>query len=209
MEISPVLMAWLLLYSFFFGTVVGVFYDINRVIRVFLGIRYSKRAYKRMSQLHLPIVNKPVTLKERERVGVALKAVIFIGDTLSVLFGAVGIIVLNYSYNSGSFRFFGLVGAVLGFLAYYYTVGRLVMGILEPLVLGIKYLFLSFFIVFGYPFLKFSKFIAKTVKKIVFLYSFTLEKRREKLYNVREEVYLFEMAKNGFLNKGEQNKKER
>ncbi len=201
MEISPIRMALLLFYSFVFGMGVGVFYDANRIIRVFLGERYSRVGVEGIASWKLPICHKPIYLEGKKKT--VRKAVIFIGDFLCVLVAALGIIVLNYSYNSGEFRMFTFFGTAVGFLLYYHTVGRLVMLISEPLAILIKYLVFSFFIIFGYPFLKIGQIIVKNIKKVVFLYSFTLEKRSKKLYNVREEVYLFEMSKKGFLNIGD------
>lgn len=203
------MMAYLLLYSFFFGMAVGVFYDANRVIRVFCGVRYSKRIARRMSRMRLPFCKKEVGIKEKTGVGWGGRCVIFLGDVLTFLFGALGIIILNYSYNYGSFRVFTAIGAIVGFVLYLNTLGRLALLVLEPFALCVKYAILSLFVIFGYPFFKIGKFIAKTYNKIVFLYRFTLEKHREKLYNVREEVYLFEMSENGFLKSDENAKKER
>lgn len=201
MEISPIRMALLLFYSFCFGMGVGVFYDANRMIRVFLGERYSRSKLGGIAALKLPVCHRPVCLEGKKR---ALRAtVIFIGDFLCVLVAALGIIILNYSYNSGEFRMFTLFGVIVGFLLYYHTLGRLVMLVSEPLAILIKYLIFSFFIIFGFPFLKIGQIIVKNIKKVVFLYTITLEKRYKKLYNVKEEVYLLEMAKKGFLNIGD------
>ena len=199
MEISPIMMAWLLLYSVVFGIAVGAFYDANRIVRVFIGIRYSKKGFEGLYRMRLPIVNKPVSLKCSGRFKVIKGVVIFLGDLITLLFGTIGIIILNYSYNSGSFRMFTLIGTVVGFLVYYNTLGRLVMLFSEGLAICIKYAITSLFVIIGYPLLKIGEIIVIFIKKIAFLYSFTLEKRREKLYNVKEEVYLLKMSKNGFL----------
>ena len=204
MEISPTMMAWLLIYCFFFGMAVGVFYDVNRILRVFIGVRYSKRKLKYLSALRLPLIKRTVKLGRTGRKGVLSGAIVFLGDVCTLVLGTLGIIILNYSYNSGELRAFTVIGTLVGFFVYYNTLGRLVMMLSEPFAICIKYVILSFFIIIGYPFFKFGKNIFKIVKKIVFLCIFTLEKRREKLYNVKEEVYLLELSKNGFL-KSEEN----
>ncbi len=201
MEISPIRMALLLFYSFVFGMGVGAFYDANRIIRVFLGERYSRLGIGGLADWRLPICHKPIYLDGKKKT--VRTAVIFLGDFLCVLVAALGIIILNYSYNSGEFRIFTFFGAFAGFLIYYHTLGRLVMLVSEPLAILIKYLLFSFFIIFGYPFLKFGQIIVKNIKKVVFLYRFALEKRHKKLYNVKEEVCLLEMAKKGFLSIGD------
>ena len=200
MEISPLKLALLLFYSFLLGMGMGVFYDANRIIRVFFGVRYSKISFEGLYSLKLPFVKRPISLKSNRGVRkFAQNAVIFAGDMLSLLIATVGIIVLNYSYNSGRFRFFTVIGTLVGFLLYYFTFGKLVMLISEPIAILTKYAFLSIFVIFGYPLMSFARFVAKNFKKCVFLCSFTLENRYKKLYNIYEKDYLLEMSKNGFL----------
>ena len=149
MEISPIMMAYLLLYCFLLGMAVGVFYDLNRIIRFFLGVRYSRRDFERLYSLRLPLIKKPIRVKQRKRLGILCAAVVFIGDLLTLLLGTLGIIILNYSYNYGELRAFTVIGAIVGFAVYYNSLGRLVMLFSEPLSICIKYGFLSFFIIVG------------------------------------------------------------
>ncbi|MBE6592375.1 MAG: hypothetical protein E7642_00090 [Ruminococcaceae bacterium] len=186
MEISQVILSLLLLYSFFFGAIVGMFYDGCRMLRVLAGKRYSKRGYKRIEAWRLPIIKRTLAPKSES---VWQSAVTFFGDILCVLFCTAGIIVLNYSYNSGRFRFFTVLGVLAGFFVYKYTLGRLVMLVAEPLVVVFRYLAVSIFILFCAPFLKFGYILYEFVKKINSLYSFTLEKKRKKLYNIDGGVF--------------------
>lgn len=199
MEISPIIMARLLLYCFLWGICVGVFYDVNRVIRVFLGIRYFSRSLPRLSALRLPMIKKGIRVRAPKRIGAFAYTVIFFGDLICVLLATLGILVLGYSYNYGEPRAFCVIGTAVGFLVYINTLGRLSRRLLEPIAIYIKYVILSFFIIIGIPFCKIGKIILKNLRKTVFLCTFTLEKRREKVYNVKEEVYLLKLAKNGFL----------
>ena len=200
MEISPIKLAMLLFYSFLFGIGMGAFYDANRIIRVFCGCRYSENRFEKLYLLKLPFINRPITRKSNRgfRKNVQL-AVVFLGDMICVVVSAIGILILNYAYNSGRFRFFTVFGVLIGFLLYYFTVGKLIMLISEPIAILIKYVFLSFLVIFGYPFKTFFCFAVKKLKKYVFLYSFTLENRAKKLYNIEEKKYLVEMSKNGFF----------
>lgn len=189
-------MALLLFYAFVFGMIMGALYDISDVVRVLLGEHRSGRAAGRISQLRLPILKRPVRLREHS---VLRNTVTFMGDLLCILCIAAGIVALNYGYNSGEFRAFTMIGTVGGFFLYRLTLGRLVMMMAEPLALLLKYLFFSFFIIFGYPFAKIGQLTIKKMRKMFFLYSFTLEKKRKKVYNVAEGVYLLKMADSGFL----------
>ena len=190
MEISQIMLTVLLLYSFFFGAAVGVFYDGCRMLRVLAGKRYAKRGYKRLDSLKYPAVK--VNLFKPKENGVLQSVLTFLGDMICVLFCTCGIIVLNYSYNSGRFRFFTLLGVVIGFFVYKYTVGRLIMLIAEPIVLLVRFVVVSIFIILCVPFYKFGYILCNFVKKIISLYSFTLEKKEKKLYNICGEVFVDE-----------------
>ena len=48
MEISPLLLTMLLAYSFLWGVVIGLFYDINRIIRIMFGTKYSKYDFNKI-----------------------------------------------------------------------------------------------------------------------------------------------------------------
>lgn len=186
MEISQVILSLLLLYSFLFGSIVGVFYDVCRMLRVLAGKSCSKRKYNRIEAWRLPIIKKPLALKNES---IWQTVLIFLGDIICILFCTAGIIVLNYAYNSGRFRFFTVLGVLAGFFVYKYTVGRLIILIAEPLVIVFRYLVVSIFILFCAPFLKFGYILCNFVKKINSLYSFTLEKKRKKLYNIVGGVF--------------------
>ena len=203
MEISPLRLAFLLFCSFLLGIGVGIFYDVNRIIRVFWGCRYSVDHFDKLYSLRIPFTERTIPKKSNHRFRETVqKTIVFIGDIGSVLTATIGVLVLNYSYNSGRFRFFTVIGLLVGFLLYYFTLGRLVMLISEPLVVLAKYVFLSALVIFGYPFKFFWGFAGKKLNKLVFLYSFTLENREKKMYNIEEKEFLLRLAKNGFLNSG-------
>ena len=180
MEISPIALARLLLYSVVFGFFMGTLYDAFRITRIFFGVRYTNKTFDRLFSLKLPFVKKEMRLKsQRNFEKISQGVVIFIGDFICVICAALGVIILNYAYNDGRFRFFTVIGLALGFLVYFFSFGKLVMLISEPIAFLIKYLLVSFFVVFGYPIKIFLQFLIKNLRKICFLCSFTLEKRRK------------------------------
>ncbi len=204
MEISPLMMARLLLYSFLWGGVTGAFYDACRIVRVFFGVRYANMRFGGLFEWRLPFIKKAISVgdKSDKIIGKCIRnAVIFTGDFASVLFAFGGLIVLNYAYNDGKFRFFTLAGLLVGFLIYYATAGKLVMLVSEPAAFIIKYVFCSIFLIFAFPIKKIFQIAVKNIRKLHFLYSFTLEKREKKVYNIEEKICLLEMAKNGFADK--------
>lgn len=188
MEISQITLAIMLFYSFLFGIAVGVFYDLNRIVRVFFGVRYTKRAYGRLYGIRLPVSKREMVMGKSK--GFLQSLVINLGDLLCVLVAAIGLILINYGYNSGRFRFFTVAALTVGFLFYRLSIGRLLILLVEPLAFICKYLFLSICDLLYLPLRKFCILIYKFVKKISSLYIFTLENKIKKLYNIREEVFL-------------------
>ncbi|MBQ2384814.1 MAG: hypothetical protein II292_01255, partial [Clostridia bacterium] len=67
--------------------------------------------------------------------------VINLGDLLCVLVAAIGLILINYGYNSGRFRFFTVAALIAGFFIYRFSVGRLIILITEPVAFICKYVF--------------------------------------------------------------------
>ena len=190
MEISQITLAIMLFYSFLFGIAVGVFYDLNRIVRVFFGVRYTKRAYGRLYGIRLPISKREIVMGKSK--GFLQSLVINLGDLLCVLVATIGLILINYGYNSGRFRFFTVAALIVGFLLYRFGIGRLVILITEPVAFICKYVFLSICDLLFSPLRKFCILIYKFVKKISSLYIFTLENKIKKLYNIREKVFLSE-----------------
>ena len=190
MEISQITLAIMLFYSFLFGIAVGVFYDLNRIVRVFFGVRYTKRAYGRLYGIRLPISKREIVMGKSK--GFLQSLVINLGDLLCVIVAAIGLILINYGYNSGRFRFFTVAALIVGFLLYRFGIGRLVILITEPVAFICKYVFLSICDLLLSPLRKICNPIYEFVKKISSLYIFTLENKIKKLYNIREKVFLSE-----------------
>ena len=200
MEISQIQLARLLIYSFFFGLITGLFYDLNRALRVMLGVRYSKSVYRKMYAWRLPIVKKEL---RTGKAGIVLQNVIInIGDFFSIIFAVCGLITLNYAYNDGRFRFFTVGGIAAGILMYRLTMSKLMMLVVEPLIYLIRYLVTSIIVVLVSILKTIGVFFGKKTKKIARLYSFTLEKRKEKLYNINGDVRLPDDKKQLIKNHG-------
>lgn len=193
MEISQITLAKLLLYAFLLGLSVGILYDAGRLLRVILGVERADGFCSRMYEWTLPICKRPMRSGENRHVARAI--VINICDFLCVTAATLGILVLSYAYNSGRVRFFTLLGATVGFFLYRAIFSKILMLACRPIVLLIRYLFLSFLAIFCTPFAKMYRFVLKCIKKIAYLYIFTLEKKREKVYNIEEEVLLAENSK--------------
>jgi len=199
MEISPILLARLLLYSFFLGIGTGALYDVGRILRVLCGAMDVRMPKDKSISLKIPTTTRYMTSNSnRESKGFWKNATAFFADLFTVLAAGVGLIVLNYGYNQGRFRFFTVIGALVGFLLYYFTLGKLTVGVLAPIAFFVKYAFFTLFAILCSPFRFFAKIVIKNVRKIYFLFEIALEKRRKKEYNIYEKVLLLELSKNGF-----------
>ncbi len=188
MEIYPLLQAKLLGLSFAFGLILGAFRDCFRLISAFFGKEYSGIKKRRMLTWRLPILKKSLPSGENNIFcAISTKTFEIIGDFATATLAGVGIIVLNYGYNNGEFRFFVVFGVFFGFLCYCFTIGKIVGNIFLPISFLIKYLFCSFFVAFGYPLLKILSFFVKNIKKLFFLCSFTIANKIKKVYNIMEK----------------------
>ena len=188
MEISQAMLLLLLIYSFLWGGFVGATFDACVILRTMIGVGRPRRQYKRLCDAKLPLTKRSLC---RQKVSLAAERIaVAIFDLLCTLLGTVGLIVLNYSYNRGNFRAFTVLGALVGVFLYRALLSKLIFCIFEPIVLVIKYVVLSSFLLILYPVIKFSEILIKNVKKITSLYTFTLEKKRKRLYNINGKVFL-------------------
>lgn len=139
-----------LLCSIALGVCFGVSWDIVRITRVLLGVKYHSKASDKLADVKLPL------LKERKKnkgsaVSRFLNVLIFMQDIFSfALWGAASAVFFYYT-SDGHWRLFALLGIFAGFLAYYFTLGRAVIYFSQyiafALSAAVRYLF--FFI--SYP----------------------------------------------------------
>jgi spore cortex biosynthesis protein YabQ len=119
-EVSQRLLALALLYSAGVGAVLGVLYDVFRIMRV---------AMK-------PSQKMPAGL--RAVYNVIGDAIIFFEDILFSIVASVVVTVFLFHINNGQVRWFVLAGAGIGFALYYITVGRLVIMCAEAIISFIR-----------------------------------------------------------------------
>lgn len=200
MEISPIRLFYLLLSSFFLGVGMGFFYDIHRMIRISFGIRYSKTAPPEIFRRPLPILGRPLReLRQGKGKRGFLSVLIFFQDLLWFCSAGVGIVILNYAFNDGRFRIYTVVALLIGFLIYYFTLGKLVMILSEWIVFLLRSAFLIFFFILSRPFVKFFCFLWKIIKKTQRNLEKTIANQRKKVYNINKKKECFSAADRGFL----------
>ena len=201
MEISPILLAELLFFSFLFGILLGAVNDVNRIIRVFWGQKYSKRDFASLYSFFK--VDREALLRPNEDIkSSTLKNVlIFLQDILFMIISAFGIVMLNYEFNDGKFRLFGPFAVLCGFLLYFFTVGKLIMAVSEPIAIIFRILIGKFLKIIITPIRIASHLISKITGKILNLIKKELEKRENMRYNKIRSREVLAFANIGFVNK--------
>lgn len=198
MEISSLKLAELLIFSFVFGLCLGFFNDFNRIIRVFFGARYSSKDYSKLYDF-FKIKNK--TYNETTKFTTFLfKIIIIIQDVLFSLSVGCGTVLLIYCYNDGRFRLFTPLAIILGFFLYYFSVGKLVMLVSEPIAVFIKELLERILHLTFIPIKSVSKATLKVISKLYYLIKKHLAKRMNIRYNIKEVKRLAFLSKIGFIN---------
>lgn len=132
-------LAALLLYSVAVGCLLGILWDVFRIIRIAV---YGRQHGEGVSPVRLPASKKEVSraLSVRHTKGaLSLSGIsIFLSDLLFCLSASAAVILLLFHLNGGEIRGFALFGALLGFICYYFTVGKLTVLFSELIITGIK-----------------------------------------------------------------------
>jgi hypothetical protein len=160
----------LVVYSFLFGAATGV---VNDALKIFRKLIFGKGGSK------------------------AEAVVLFVEDLLLTLFIGCGVVVLGFYLNRGIFRWYTVAAIGVGFVTYYFTLGKLVELISDYIIRFLRFVALKIFIVVSYPiralFTAVKKIIVSSIRKI----AYALEKRRVMRYNKRKAEKLIAASKNG------------
>ncbi len=184
-----------------FGAVVGVLNDVFRLSRVMLGVRYSGKSFDRLYTLSLPVLKRPLgELRGGKAKQGILQTVMLLEDMLLFLFAAAGTVVLNYYFNHGQFRFYTVIALVVGFVLYYFTVGKLVALLSEMIVLLLRAIFTVLLASVLRPIAIFFDFLEKIIKKMLINIEKTIANRRKRVYNKSKVKRTMERSQDGFLN---------
>ena len=85
MEISPLLLAMMLVWSFVFGLLLGAVNDVNRIVRVFCGVRYGGKNFDKLYSIKLPIVKRSLKRRDGGFYRGILSIIIFFQDIIFFL----------------------------------------------------------------------------------------------------------------------------
>ena len=128
-----------------------------------------------------------------------LPMMIFLQDVILFVFSAVGISILLYYFNYGRFRLFSVFATLLGFVAYYFTAGKLVMLFSEGIICLLRMTGMLFFYLATRPFIFLWRWIRAVTLKFLGKIREAIAKRRKRLYNIRMISRLMKEAEFGFL----------
>ena len=202
MEISPIALAGWCAQAFLFGLLLGVVHDACRLLRILCGSSCGSERFQEWYEKPLPIIHRPIRSHKKGKAWkVGIIVLTIVGDILFFIVAAIGTVLLQYEHNNVSFRLFALLCEIIGFFAYYFTAGKLVMMLSEGIVFCLKAFFLLVFFMISYPFRRIFLFLSKKIKKIITNLQQALAKKRKKLYNKNIKIQLLREAEFGFLEK--------
>ncbi len=199
MEISPIQLFQMLLTSFLLGGAVGILCDLYRSFMMLLG------AY------HCSVPNRKEKKTESPKVSWCEWMAQLLGDLLFFVTVAVGIVVINYTFNDGKMRIYTIFGIFFGYFIYRISVRKLVLFLLNRTVFFLRRVFFTVFSVIFLPFRKICSFLYKKSYKIRKKIKKGLEKKREQVYNIYVKKYSSKIAQKEDLqqdHKQEKTKKE-
>ncbi|MBQ3040991.1 MAG: spore cortex biosynthesis protein YabQ [Clostridia bacterium] len=194
MEISIVDQLIVSAMSLVLGIVFGAIYDIVRIWRTFLGIDYESKGVERLRRLKFPLIKNPLTKKEKQG-KLAQGIVLFITDIIYFLAITIIMIIFVYYVNSGVVRWYIFIGAMLGLLIYYFTVGKIVISVSEYIKFGIKVVmsYLVYFIL--RPFAPIVNFLKTKIIKIREKISIRKETKKPKM-ELKNRKNVYKIGKN-------------
>ena len=188
----------LLIYSFLFGIAAGALNDVNKLIRGLLGERRGE-LYSRLCEKKLVLVGSLLQRPQSKALKTAMPVIIFVQDVLLFVFIGFGIVVLNFYLNRGQMRLYTVTSVAAGFLAYCFTVGKLVSLVSDVLLFLVRAVFTIALRVISLPIVFIFSLVKKAalgaVKKIIFL----LEKRSAMRYNKKRSERLLRLSACGFI----------
>lgn len=198
MELHPTLLLRLLLASFFFGAVAGVLYDTVRLQRVLLGIcRYSSAEAAPVFRPKFCRARRKKPKSERRRKAEAL--LLAVQDIVFCICVGAMVAVLLFYRNEGEFRGFVLVGVVLGFTAYYFTVGKLIVWGSEYVIFALRTALLYAVYYLTLPFVALARLLFSRLAALFRRIRADRQERRIRRYHEAVCQQLVESSAHGFL----------
>ncbi len=168
MEVSMLVIGKMTLWAFFLGIGAGVFYDIIRITRVMIGVRYDtlKRQTDFLYSKKYPLIGMLPRKESKFKNGLTT-VIIAAGDIFFFTVMGVAVSIFLYYTNDGIFRWQVAAFSLLGFFCYYMTFGKLVISFAEILCIFLKIITKILLFTIAFPFKIMYNIIVK-VSKVIF-----------------------------------------
>ena len=163
MGISQTAIGLLYLYGALLGVGAGLFYDLLRVTRIFLGAHYSRSLSEKLRKIELPLLSP---YREHEE-SPALGAVIFLEDLFFCVLSGVALSILYYEQNDGKIRPLVIAACALGFFLYRLTLGRLFLWFSEAAAFALDCIVRYLWYFLSYPFRAAWKLLRRIGTKLI------------------------------------------
>lgn len=201
MEISPIEILYMIICALCFGAVCGLLNDVNRFVRVFMGVKYGGKSAEALYEKKLPIIGRALgRVKESAALRVLQNVTVFFQDLALLVFAGCGVAVINYYFNYGRVRIYAPAAALLGFLFYYFTLGRVFVRIFEVAAFFVKAFLCMILSILYVPIGFFVNFLVKNIKKFAKKVCKAIAKKQKKVYNNKKEIRVMSAAAYGFVN---------
>lgn len=159
MVVEQTRLAEILLYSFLLGIFLGIVYDWFRIRRRLFSIKAAKKS--------------DADKGTKGRIYLIEDVIIFFEDVLYGIICSIVMCIFLFYINHGRFRAITLIGAGVGFLIYYKTVGRLVLFCSEKIVGFIRFLFGKIFKLTVVPIIRLLKYLISISFGRLFMYCYS------------------------------------
>lgn len=178
----------MILYSAAIGAMLGVIYDVFRIIRIAVSLGEKQ---------------KPKSNGKRAKIREAVSfVVIFIEDVLFFIIAAIITILFIFMVNNGQVRLFAVTGEIFGFLLYYFTVGRIVLKLAERIIALIKYVFSLLYRYVVLPPIRLVRYIIFKIKSAVLwvirYFRAVYIRRKLRAYTQKEMARFISLAETGY-----------
>ena len=123
---------------------------------------------------------------------------VFFQDLIFCVLSAISIILLVFYTNSGTVRWFSLLGCVMCFALYHVTIGRLIMFVSKKIIDFIKKTLRFLYKITVIPVKTAILFIFSQIKRLLLFILKTLKKSKSRLYYENEKRKIGKNASKGF-----------
>ena len=162
---------FLLGYSLIVGAILGVIWDLFRVTRI---AAFGRK--KRQNAVFIPLpsdkseLTRILSIDTSEKHSNIAHIGVFLSDLGFCIFSAICVILMLFHASDGVIRGFAFAGAFIGFVIYYFTVGKLTVIFSDAIIKIIKKLLRFVLSLTLLPLIRLAKAIVKkllsTIKKI-------------------------------------------